>query len=167
MKNLIYIVLSGILGLYGCSSQKKLETSPPFTLGTATSQKWAGGREESGSGEVIKITVKEMTGEEVTLQNIYFKGTMSEVVMEMEGDGMMATAKFHDKKPDMIMHADSTMEVGNQPPELKSEEQKEFPFDLKETEAVLSYLENDKVKYVKIIGIVNKPARIYPGRPQN
>ncbi len=167
MKNSIYIILSCILGLYGCSSQKKLDTSPPFVLGTTTSQKWVGGREESGSGDIVKITIKEMKGEEVTFQNIYFKGGRSAVVMEMEDDGMMATAKFYTQKPDMIMHADATKEVGNQPPKLKSREDQEIPFELKETEAVLSYMENDKMKYVKIVGIVNKPTRIYPGIQKN
>ncbi len=155
------------MGLSGCASQKKLETSTPFTIGPAICQEWVAGKEESGSGEVIKITINEMAAEKVELQNIYFRGSMAKVIMEMEDKGMTASARFEKHKPDMIMHADSTKEVGNQPPKLKSKDGKEFPFELQRDEAVLSYLEDDKVKYVKITGIVDKPARIYPGRPQN
>ena len=167
MKNSIYIVLGCLLTLYGCSSQKKLEVSTPFTLGTSSCQEWVEGKEESGSGQLVKITVSEMTGEDIAFQNIYFRGQMAEVVMEMEDEGMVATAKFFKQKPDIIMHSDATKEVGNQPPKRKSEDEKSITFDLKETEAVLSYMENEKVKYVKIVGIIDKPSRIYPSRPQN
>ena len=168
MKNTVYILLSLIMGLSGCSSQKKLETSTPFVLGPAICQEWYAGKEESGSGQVLKITINEMSSEEVNLQNVYFRGAMSKVNMEMEDKGMMAVARFKKEgKKDMVMHADSTKEVGNQPPKLRSKEEMEFPFELKRDEAVLSYLEDDKVKYVKIIGVVEKPARILPSRPEN
>ena len=168
MKKSMYIALSCIICLYSCASQKKLELSTPFTLGSSSCQEWVGGKEESGKGQLLKIAISELTGEEVAFQNIYFRGQMAKVSMEMEDNGMIATAKFFDqKKPDIIMHADATKEVGNQPPRQKTEEENKFPFKLSETEAVLSYLENDKVKYVKIVGIIEKPSRIYPSRPQN
>ena len=85
----------------------------------------------------------------------------------MEDEGTMATAKFENHKPDIVMHSDPKKEVGNQPPRLRTEEEKTFPFELNADEAVLSYLENGKVKYVKISGVKDKPARIYPGRPKN
>ncbi|MEX0289016.1 MAG: hypothetical protein AB3N14_07875 [Flavobacteriaceae bacterium] len=168
MKKLLYIILGCIVTLYSCSSQKKLEVSTPFTLGASSCQEWVGGKEESGKGQLVKIAISEMKGEKVAFQNIYFRGQMAKVTMEMEDEGMIATAKFFDqKKPDIIMHADATKEVGNQPPRQKPLGEKEFPFELKETEAVLSYLEDEKVKYVKIVGIIEKPSRIYPSRPQN
>ncbi|NAS10934.1 hypothetical protein [Poritiphilus flavus] len=166
MRYSIYILFSLVMGLGGCSSQKKLETSTPFVLGPTICQDWIGGRAESGSGRVLRIAVREMPDEGISLQNVYFRGHMAKIDMVMEDNGMIALAKYELKseKPDMIMHADSTKEVGNQPPKLKS---KEFPFDLQKDEAVLSYLQDDKIKYVKISGVVDKPARVYKGRPKN
>ncbi|HMB62789.1 MAG TPA: hypothetical protein VKN36_06935 [Eudoraea sp.] len=156
MKWIIYILVCCTVAFYGCSSQKKLETSTPFVLGNASCQKWTGGREDKDPGEIVKITVRELTGMDVSFLNIYFRGSMAPVVMEMDDQGMMATAKFETRKPDIIMHADSLREVGNQPPKRATRDGTEFPFDLRETEAVLSYMENEKVKYVKVVGIADK-----------
>lgn len=162
LKLIIYILLCCTVAFYGCSSQKKLETSTPFVLGTASCQKWTEGLEDGVSGKIVKITVRELTGKDVGFLSIYFRGSMAPVVMEMEDQGMMATAKFQNAKPDIIMHADSMREVGNQPPKRATRDGTEFPFDLRETEAVLSYMENEKVKYVKVVGIADKQAT-----PQN
>lgn len=167
MKNFTYILLGLTIGLTGCSSQKKLESNPPFTIGATTAQQWVGGREESGMGMTLKIQISKMKGEGVPLQSVYFRGDLSPLSMEMEAQGMMAVAKFEKEKPDIIMHADSTKEVGNKPPKRKTNKNEVFPFNLQPDEAVISYLENDKIKYTKITGIKEKQPIAYPTKPKN
>ena len=167
IKHTIYLVLVLMMGLSGCSSQKKLETQTPFVLGGASYQEWMGGREASGTGSEVRIVLSRMNEEEVSFQNIYFRGKVAKVSVETEDTGMVAIAKFSGQKPDIVMHADPKKEVGNQPPDLNTQAATEFPFELRKDEAVLSYLEDDKLKYTKITGVKQKPARIYPSRPQN
>ena len=167
MKNSIYGVIILVLGFTSCASQKKLVTEPPFVLGTATVQEWLGGKEESGSGQIVKIEVAQMNGEGIVLQNLYFRGKMVPVRMELEEGvtfAMCELKKLAANKPDIKMHAESKKEVGNQPPKLSKKGKEVFPFELKANEAVLSYLEDDKVKYYKLTGIKEKNARIYPGK---
>jgi hypothetical protein len=167
MRNSVFILFILVSILAGCSSQKKLEKSTPFVYGEATVEPWTAGREETSSGNVVKISLSEMSAEEVELQNVYFRGQMAAVSMDMDGRGMMAIATFPHagKGTDMVMHSDSQQEVGNQPP--KKLKDKVFPFVLKADEAVLSYKEKDKLKYAKIEGIKEVKGRIYPGRPED
>ncbi len=166
MRNAVFIILILTSVLAGCSPQKKLETNTPFVYGEATVEPWTAGREESASGTLVKISLSEMAADEVELQNIYFRGQMAAVSMDMDGRGMMAIATFPGTTgTDMVMHRDPTKEVGNQPPKKLNDGV--FPFVLKADEAILSYLEKDKVKYAKIKGVKEVTGRIYPGRPEN
>ncbi len=167
MKYTLILLIAVLTVLAGCSSQKKLERTPPFVIGSATYEPLMAGEEQNIAGHVVKITLTEMSADEVPLQNIYFRGQMAGVVLALENQGVMATARFGIAKPDINMHADPRQEVGNQPPKIKKGDEPDFPFDLKDDEAILSYLENDKVKYVKVPGIIAIPARINPDRPQN
>jgi len=172
MKHSIYIVLSLVMGLTGCSSQKKLEPMPPFVLGKATCQEWIGGQEESGSGFQLMIPIEEKMITDIAFKEVFFRGRVLESsIKNKDGKAFVVCNYVNQKteKPDIIMHSDATKEVGNQAPKLKSKAGNNFPFELQEDEAVLSYVENNskKAKYVKISGVKDKPARIYPGRPKN
>lgn len=153
--------------LTSCSSQKKLVAKVPFTIGNGYCQEWTGGKEESGKGLLVKIPVSEMEG--YTLEGIYFRGQMGEVSLEEENGQKYAVTnmqKSSNAKPDIVMHADPKEEVGNQPPRIKSEEELDFPFELKDTEAVLSFSKNGRIKYCKVTGIKDKAALIYQSKPQ-
>ncbi len=171
MKNSIYGIIILALSLTSCSSQKKLVAEAPFVLGTATVQEWLGGKEESGSGQTIQIEVTQMNGEGVVMQNLYFRGRMTPVHMELKEGVMYAMCELKtssmENKPDMVMHADSTKEVGNQPPKLSKKDKNAFPFELKADEAVLSFMEDEKVKYYKVTGIKEKKALTYPGKSKD
>lgn len=172
MKTSLYIAILSLLGLGSCASQKKMQTKPPFTIEAASFQKWTGGKEESGSGFEVNIPVSAFTKEYITFKEIYFRGKIGEASNETKVNKQYVTAKFTNSKfikPDIIMHADPRKEVGNQPPMPQKNEKIDFPFDLADDEAVVSYTENnaEKVKYTKISGIKEKQALIYPSKPQN
>ena len=64
------------------------------------------------------------------------------------------------------MHEDPIMEVGNQPHgEIKEKE--EYPFNLEQNEAVVSYRHKGKIRYAKITGVKDKSPVIFPGRENN
>ena len=85
--------------------------------------------------------------------------------------GFRIVGMYQEQSPgstDIVMHADSLREVGNQPP-YALPSAKDFPFDLRPDEAVLSYWEGSSEKryYHKITGVLEKGGRIYPERTKN
>ncbi|WP_343486944.1 hypothetical protein [Allomuricauda sp. d1] len=159
MKTAAYIILALGFSLTGCSSQKKLVENPPFEVGNATCQSWLGGRAESGSGMKLEIPVTNIPAT-ATLQKAYFRGKVATITLEEKEGQSYATANFSNKsieKPDIIMHRDPKKEVGNQPPKL----QEEIPFELDANECVVSYIEGDTVKYVKVSDIKEKKPLVY------
>lgn len=163
---IIIVVLC--FGLTSCSSQKTLQPDAPFEIGKATVQEWLGGREESGTGYLVSVPVSLIT-KEVRFQELYYKGQIVQVTTENKEEGFLVQANFVNapNKSDLVMHSDSLKEVGNQPPPIRGKSTPDFPFELTPNEAVLSYVVKNRVKYVKISGVKEKPALIYSTKPKN
>lgn len=160
MKSLAAVVVILTLSFSGCSSQKKMAVQPPFEMGEATCQAWSGGRAEAGSGMLLEIPVLSENLDEIKLQQAFFRGKIADVTLENTDKGWVAKANFKNQnleKPDMVMHADSKQEVGNQPPIV----QEKFPFDLEDDQCVLSFLDGDTVKYYKVESVKEKKAKIF------
>ena len=170
MKNTSIIILT-VFSLYGCSSQKKLTTAPPFSINNPSYQQYVGGREESGTGFILQLPVDVEAGNEIDFLEVFFKGHVLEAEIKEDGENLRIVCNYkdtsEDKKPDIIMHSDPKEEVGNQPPGSINRKNADFPFDLNRDEAVVSYKvmtgdpKNNKVTYFKITGIKSKPSRIY------
>ena len=173
MKKSIIIAASFILGLFGCTSQKKIVENAPFVIDKPSCQQFAAGREEGGSGFVLKIPIASVTEAEVTFGDVYFRGHVLSSTTQKEGNKQVLICEFTNKKdgpkPDIIMHADPMEEIGNQPPSISKQQEKEFPFELAKDEAVLSFRAKgkNKWKFYKISGVKDKEPLIYPERPKN
>lgn len=166
MKYAMSAMLIFTLGLFGCSSQKKLTKEAPFQVVEAVCQTWVGGREEAGKGTEVTLNLKGISEAKVNLHQLYFRGRVADVALTKTDAGMLAVCSFTDQEKDITMHSDPMKEVGNQPPRMISEEEKNFPFKLNADEAVISYLEGDHMRYYKITGVIEKPGRAYLGREQ-
>jgi hypothetical protein len=166
MKYMVSALLILSLGLSGCSSQKKLTEEAPFVIKDAICQTWVGGREESGKGMEVKFYLEGLSGAEVVLDQLFFRGRVSDIALSTTEEGTTATCTFTEHSKDISMHSDPTREVGNQPPRMKTEAEMNFPFELEQDEAVISYMEGDRMRYFKITGMVEKPGKVYLGREQ-
>ena len=171
MKRTIYFVLGCIITLQGCSSQKKLEQTAPFTVQQPSCQEWVGGKEESGKGYTLEIPLVKDETEAIQFKEVYFRGSKMAAKVEQDNGRIKLICNNISQdltKPDIVMHADGTKEVGNQPPKL-DENKADFPFELNSDQAIISYTINGdaNIKYFKIEGIADKPSRIYRSRPQN
>ena len=169
MRSLAYAALLATLGVGGCASQKQFEENPPFAVTDPTVQRVAAGREEGGVLTELSFRFTAEDPQKIEPDTIYFRGRAMKPVLNDTETGVVMSARFAEVgliKPDLTMHADSLLEVGNQPP-APLPDTRPFPFELKRDEAVLSYrLKAEPGKrYYRISGIVEKPARILPGRP--
>ena len=166
MKQMMATLIVLTLGLSGCSSQKKLSEEAPFVVKDAVCQTWVGGREESGKGMEVRLDLSSISEDQVELHQLFFRGRVADITISTSEKGTMATCNFIEQEKQISMHSDPMKEVGNQPPRMKSAEEKKFPFELGPDEAVISYREGDHVRYYKITGVVEKPGRAYLGREQ-
>ncbi|MBT8236385.1 MAG: hypothetical protein KJO04_09350 [Bacteroidia bacterium] len=156
-----------MMGLYACSSQKKLTADAPFTVSKAICQTWIGGMEQTGHGTEVTLTLDAFAMDQITLKELYFRGRVGEITMGDTTDGIQAKCNFFEQPKEIAMHSDPAREVGNQPPRVRSKKEVEFPFELKPDEAVISYMENDSLKFFKVGNVVDKPGRVYQSRPNN
>lgn len=155
MKLGIYIFMA--IGLMTCKSAK-FDKNPPFKISGATYNNWTGGQ-PGVSG--IRVIINFETKEDVQFDKIYFakkEGTTE--LYERKGKvflvGRIDTS--NPKQRDLTLHIDSKKEVKN---ELPKEETK-IPFELKENEAIISYVYKGKTHYYKVENIQQTKADYYP-----
>ncbi|MGS0525696.1 hypothetical protein ACU8V7_11365 [Zobellia nedashkovskayae] len=72
-----------------------------------------------------------MENDKADLKNLYHKGKMAPITIELTDKGIMGIVEFGEAV----------------------ESPEEFPFDLTDTQAVISYVHKEKVKYYRINGI--------------
>lgn len=169
MRSLAYAALLTAFGLAGCASQKQFEQNPPFVVSDPTVHMVAAGREEGGVFTELSFRFTAEDPQGIEPDSLYFRGRVLKPVLTETETGVVISARYAAAplmKPDFTMHADSLREVGNQPP-APLPDTRPFPFELKRDEAVLSYRLKAApgLRYYRISGIVEKPARALPGRP--
>lgn len=136
-----------------------LEQEPPFEITNSFFQRWVAGIKEGGSGVNVHITIENIS-EELDLKHIYFRNKKEKIAINVTTpDHIIANFKDHYNRK-ATMHLDPSKEAVNTPPE-------EFPFVLKDDEAVLSYLHQGEIKYVKISDMEERPLLAYPSTNPN
>tara|TARA_Y100000815_G_C13199093_1_gene446040 strand:+ start:197 stop:664 length:468 start_codon:yes stop_codon:yes gene_type:complete len=131
----------------GCSSTKKIETTAPFSLGEPYAQKWTLENDSVKEGHEVVIPILSLEKDRAELKNLYYMGKRAPLQMKLTSKGNVAVAEFGD--------------IANESVEI-SQEDEPFPFQLSETQAVVSYVNNEKVKYFQINGIQRNLAITYP-----
>ena len=143
IKTLLALVI--IVSFTKCGSTKFIE-NPPFKITSATYNHWVGGI-PGVSGTNVRISYT--ADSNVFFDSIYFlKRSLKLELRESKGTKLiMGYFKNEDPslKADHILHVAVEKEMGNKPPAINN-----FPFDLKENEAVISYIKGSKTKYFKI-----------------
>ena len=146
MKNALHLMAGiFILTLFAsCGSNKDLQERAPAQFNevyyTYTS-----------NGIQLNIPVAAIQDQRMTMDAVYFHGMKSDLKQSEEKPNLYV-ANFRMGSEDMVMHEDPKEEYGNRPPQLPEES----PFSIEEDEAILVFTQNDKLKYYKLTGIVEK-----------
>ena len=151
-----------LFGFSQCNSQKiVMVETPPFTLGEVMSEAWTAGVEGGGSG--INLFVPFETGKETIIDSLYFMGQAVKPERVQRDSYLVYIGRFKGpvKKEDMILHEDPKKESGNKPPQLR----RKLPFELKDSEAVISFTDAGKISYYKIENIKESVPIQYPQAP--
>lgn len=146
MKNALHLMTGiFILTLFAsCGSNKDLQERAPAQFNevyyTYTS-----------NGIQLNIPVAAIQDQRITMDAVYFHGMKSDLKQSEEKPNHYV-ANFRMGSEDMVMHEDPKKEYGNRPPQLPEES----PFSIENDEAILVFTQNDKIKYYKLTGIVEK-----------
>ncbi|MBU2921679.1 hypothetical protein KO504_10030 [Winogradskyella psychrotolerans] len=117
------------------------EEQLPFKVKPAAFQEWYAGIKVGGTGINIFIPITDLD-ENIKIDRIYFRNLTSE--LSKKDDKYFAV--LENKSRDYTFK--------------KPEADKDYPFKLKDSECVVSYIENGTTKYLKI-GTVNEFAGVY------
>ncbi|GER58719.1 hypothetical protein ULMA_08270 [Patiriisocius marinus] len=167
LRKLIIIQITTLI-LVGCNSTKEQTNtnkdynfieSPSFTIIESYYQHWVAGVQGGGSG--INVTIKlDNFVKGVTFENLFFEGK-SAPLKEQKINTQVYQAKFKgDNNNEIIMDGEIINEMANTPPV-------KIPFNLNKNEAVVSYIENGKLKFFKISALQEKPMIAYPSANPN
>jgi len=145
----VLIMLVFMMSFSQCSTTKKLQEKSPMSIGKVYVQKWVAGVEGGGSGLYIFIPISDTS---ITLDSVYFRGKATKLSVKYQDKNMYVGNFINPSKQthDIIMSGDSKAEYGNKLPP-RSKEQKPIPFELKNDECVISYIDEKKTKYFKVV----------------
>ncbi|NMH89284.1 hypothetical protein [Flavivirga algicola] len=161
IKNILLFLLIAV-GFSQCASTQKLEDKLPLEIGDVYARHWVSGVRGGGSGYNLFIPVKS-NPDKIVLDSLYFNGKRAKLELK---NASLFVGRFKSKvnqRHDIIMSSDSLAEYGNRVPEVA----KKMPFELNDTECVVSYQKGNKTLYYKISNIVRKASEKHPNIPQN
>lgn len=146
MKNsLHFTALIVVFSLFSsCGSNKDLQEKAPAQFQTAYYM-------PTSEGIKLVIPVSAIQDQQISIDGVYFHGMKSKLVQDPENPNLF-TANFRIGTSDMVMSEDPKDEYGNKPPQMPEKS----PFDIKNDEAIVVFTQNNKTKYYKLAGIVEK-----------
>ena len=105
----------------------------------------------NSNGIELNIPVAAIQDERVKMEAVYFHGMKSPLTKSEERPNVYV-ANFRMGSDDMVMHEDPKKEYGNKAPQMPEDS----PFMVEKDEAILVFSQNEKLKYYKLTGIVEK-----------
>ncbi len=165
LRNILSVTILPLLmfSFSQCSSQKKLQEKAPVNVVEVFCQSWVAGIKGGGAGIDIFITLEAVPNEDVVLDSVHFRGLTKKLEMKPK-DSTLYIGRFitgNTEKLDIVMSGEPKEEYGNQMPKKNIES----PFQLEDNECVVSYQDNGKTKYFKIVDVVEKQHIPYPNAP--
>ena len=147
MNKLITIFISGIIFLsfsFCCANKNITKDNHPFKVTKATYNTWVGGQ-PGVRGIKVVITID---NPEIQLDTIFFRDKKAHLKRDNNTNPTKFVGVFTDPntKLDYILHENPKKEYKNTPPKPLLN----IPVELKENEAVVSYLYKDTIHYYLI-----------------
>lgn len=152
------VIFMMVVGPTNCSDAKKIQKTPPMAIGKAYFQSWTSDVKSEGSGFNLFIPVAEQDNKKLTLDSVYFRDQIVSLTKKTTETGSIYIGEFKNPLPtnkDIIMSSDPMDEMANKTPVIT----KKIPYELKPTEAMVSYTANGETLYFKIENIQEKPSK--------
>lgn len=149
MKSIKILSLMLTVVLFSQCKSTKFDGNPPFTITSASYNNWVGGQP---GVKGMKVIIHYTTTSEVSFDQLFFANRITKLEKHTK-----------DGKTYLIGHyttSENEMTIANNKATKASKEV--FPFELKTTEAVVSFKEGKTIKYVKLEKIKETKTDFYP-----
>ncbi len=144
------------VGVFSQCASTRFESKPPFKITKATYNDWVGGQQGVSGIRLVFVYEPIKT---VAFQKVYFAGKEGTLTPRNNDGKTFITGHISTStrvNKELVLDIDPKKEVNNKLPE------KRFPFQLKENEAVISYIEKGVIKFYKVQGLVKTKTDYYP-----
>lgn len=165
MKSSFLFSISMIFGLLfsACVSTNTLQSIAPISVGEIYCQPWRSGIDSGGSGINLYIQLIKEIPVSIQLDSVYFRHKVT--TLELVGsDSLLYVGRFHSEINRKVLNS---TESNEDPATALSKSTLKVPFELNNSECVISYLEGGKIKYFKVDNISEKTIQNYPSIPSN
>ncbi|WP_420552051.1 hypothetical protein [Tenacibaculum aiptasiae] len=148
-----------------CASMK-MDSNPPFSVKSATYTHITGGLPGNNT---LNLIIEFTSEDSVNFEKVFFQNRSTKAVIEKKQNKQYIAARYNtssdqDRK-DLVLHANPKEEHGNT---ANTKSEKDFPFKLKENEAIITYKIGNKTHYYKIENIKKGEKVFMPSvKPQN
>ena len=135
----------------------KLEQNPPFKIEKASYHHWNGGQ-PGVSGTNIEIKLEKNSN--INFDSIFFQNKSTAAEISTTANGMIVIGNFNSSKrqrKSLILDSNIVKEIKNTLPDITN-----YPFQLKENEAILTYKIKNKIKYFKLKDIKKAKPIFFP-----
>ena len=132
-------------------TNNNLQSNPPFKVVAASYQEWVGGQPGVRGAKVYIAT----NNSKIALDSIYFKNMKAALEFNDDSKKYVGHFTYPNTKTDIIIHSDSSLEFGNQVPDISQK----IPFKLSEDEAVVSYFYKNEKYFYKISNLQKTPTQ--------
>ena len=152
----ILYLLAIVFGFSQCGSTQ-FEKNPPFSIESATYTKWVGGI-QGVRGTNIQIKLSKKTT--LSFDSLFFQNKITKIDLRNRKGATFLIGNYttsSKQKNDFILHSNSMMELKNEIPKKGN-----FPFSLKENEAIISYKMGGLSKYYKVVNIQKTTSAFFP-----
>lgn len=162
MKTLSFlsVIVMMFLGPSKCTEDQKIQKNPPMSLGEVNVENLTLSTESDESGFNLYIPIND-NPRAFTLDSVYFRNQIVKLIKKTANSQTFYVGAFKNRLQsgdDIIMSSDPMEEMKNVPPAVP----KKLPFKLADTEAIVSYQEDGKLKYFKIEHIKEKSSDMIP-----
>lgn len=160
IKQFVVLSLISVLSVFlltQCTCSKRLlKQNAPFSISNSHYQDWVGGV-PGASGTLVQINLSAID-EGVRPDSLFFRQSKAKIDVKTAEKGHLWVANFRANSPrDLNMHSDPQKEYGNMGPNKEK-----FPFELTDTEAVISFESKGKTAYYKLTNLEKKEALFFP-----
>lgn len=152
IKKATYAIVFAVIcaSTFQCASNKEIATTfeqeAPFTVKPVVFQEWYAGIKVGGTGINVFLPISDVKGN-IVFDEVYFRNLRGK----------------------LIKKEDNYIAVLKNPSRLytfkKAEKPADYPFDLKDNECVVSYIQNGQTKYHKIITLNEVAGTYYEDGP--
>ncbi len=152
----LYLVLISLI-VTGCKTPQQttyFEENPPFSINNATYQKWVAGTQEGGKGTNVTLEF-EYIDSGVMLKDVFFDSQVTALSPLPNQQNTYMGYFTQNSNRNFVMDGDVVKEVVNTLPKKNN-------FDLEKNQAVISYLKEGKLHYVKLDELIELPLLAYP-----